>query len=96
MSPVKQFGQAAEGTIAKTAQAAHAVVMGKELGPEGVNHLAQMVGTAVQDGVARPVNALAANTIATPSGGLTPTGRENADYTYRGAEMFGLENPAAK
>ncbi|MCB9990638.1 MAG: hypothetical protein H6867_04550 [Rhodospirillales bacterium] len=95
MSPVKQFGSAAVGSTPVEATATAAVVMGKDLGAEGVNHLAGMIGKAAEEGVARPVNALTANTIATPSGGLEPKGNENAQYKYQGADMFGVEAPPA-
>ncbi len=90
MTKLNHFGQAAEGKLPETAKASHAVVMGKELGPKAVMEIAAMVGRAVEDGVARPVNALAANKIATPSGGLEAKGHENFKAPYRGHEMFGI------
>lgn len=90
MSTLKHFGQAVEGQLPETAKASHAVVMGKELGPDAVMSIAAVIGRAVEDGVARPVNALAANVIATPSGGLEPKGHETQTYRYNAAEMFGV------
>lgn len=97
MSPVNNFSQAVAGSnIAERAEIGDVIVMGKRMGADAAPDIAEAIGSYVRDGVARPVNALTASTIATPSGGLTPKGHETTAYKYRGAEMFGFENPVAK
>lgn len=97
MSPVNNFSTAAHGkNIARSAQITDVVVMGKNMDKSTAPDIAAAIARYVEDGVARPVNALTASTIAAPSGGLAPKGHETAPYKYRGAEMFGLENPGAK
>lgn len=87
MTPQLEFGSAVEGKVPESATVTSAVVMGKDI---DVMELAQGLGQFVADGTARPVNLVAASTIAAPSGGLAPKGNETTPYTYRGGEMFGV------
>jgi hypothetical protein len=85
MSPELNFGTAAEGQIPEQGTA-NAVCMGRYI---DVMTIAEGIGKAAQEGVARPVNMLTATTVATPSGGLDAKGHETEPYTYKGDTMFG-------
>lgn len=89
MTPQLEFGSAVKGDIPESAAIVSAVVMGKDIDPM---ELASGLGQFVADGTARPVNLVAASTIAAPSGGLAPKGNENTPYTYKGGEMFGVSD----
>lgn len=92
MSKQNAFGEAAAGQVAKNATVEAVSIMGRDMGIKAVAQIVLDLGQAIDDKVARPVNWLTANTIATPSGGLEAKGHENAEYDYQGGGMYGFED----
>ncbi len=91
MSPQNIFSTAAQGQLPEQAAVASVVVMGKDMGHNAALEIAEtLFQRATEDGVARPINALAANKVVTPGGGLAPKGNETDIYKYKGGEMFGI------
>ncbi len=88
------FAGAAEGQVPEGGTALEVRVMGRDMGTGAATEVAAAIGQFARDGVARPVNLVTVGVVAEPGGGLAPKGHENANYRYRGGEMFGVETPS--
>lgn len=95
------FSRVVEGKIPDLGEVKRLVVMGKDIAKEAFESVLGMLTAQIKNLSVTPVNIIAAAhavnvSVAEPSGGLRPKGHETTAYRYKGADMFGLENPGVK
>ncbi|GEM_PF-377785 len=97
-STMNAFSKVVEGKIPELGDITKLVVMGKEIAKAAFSSVLEILTAQIKSLTVIPVNIVAAAravnvSVAEPGGGLEPRGHETVSYKYKGAEMFGVENP---
>lgn len=94
------FSRVVEGKVPELGEITKLVVMGKEIAKHAYESVINILTAQIKSMCVTPVNIVAAAqavnvSVAEPGGGLKAKGHETLGYKYKGADMFGLENPGA-